>query len=303
MSVLPMQANWDAINEIYHSIQALQFPMKIKHVRGHQDRQTAYADLTLNAQLNVDADRYAGLYQDQYGCARPIVLRLPHNGVQIHQFSGTITSKLKSALRRCETERPLLNYIQHRNSWSHQHLKSINWKAHSSAIGRRKSRVHTVKLIHDILPTNDRVSKYHAYRTAKCPCCPCTAETRDHILCCPHDSRIQWRKQCIKALRKVCDHSDTRPYLTEILLDGLSAWFNGTTLDSELYPTQYHRLLQQQNDLGWRQLFNGRLSQEWATLQDNYLHQHKLVSKRRSGHLWTTTIIKCLWEQWDKVWK
>jgi hypothetical protein len=32
-------------------------------VRGHQDKNTSYDDLDLEAQLNVDADKYAGDFQ------------------------------------------------------------------------------------------------------------------------------------------------------------------------------------------------------------------------------------------------
>jgi hypothetical protein len=58
-----------------------------------------------------------------------------------------------------------------------------------------------------------------------------------------------------------------------ILLTALEAWFTNTPADFSQYPTQYSHLIQQQMQIGWRQLFNGHLSTEWSQLQDEHLHQ------------------------------
>ena len=54
--------------------------------------------------------------------------------------------------------------------------------------------------------------------------------------------------------------------------------------------------------IGWCQLFNGRLSKEWSRLQDEHLHQQGLHDKKTTGLLWATTISSKIWEEWTLIW-
>jgi hypothetical protein len=49
----------------------------------------------------------------------------------------------------------------------------------------------------------------------------------------------------------------TRPYLVDILLNGIDAWIHETPFDKLKYPAIYHRLIDEQSSLGWRQIFQG----------------------------------------------
>ena len=146
------------------------------------------------------------------------------------------------------------------------------------------------------------MSHYDQNRSEKCPSCPCPLEDRDHILRCPHQSRSSWRTSFLIALRKRCDQQDTQLYLQEILLDGIEAWFTNSTLESTQYPDRFASLISTQNCIGWCQLFNGRMSTEWARLQDHHLYQTNKSGKTRSGCLWTTSIIVCIWDNWQLLW-
>jgi hypothetical protein len=54
-----LRPDWDVLRSIADTL--LHFPApKLEHVYGHQDEKTAYDDLDLPAQLNVDADALAG---------------------------------------------------------------------------------------------------------------------------------------------------------------------------------------------------------------------------------------------------
>jgi hypothetical protein len=87
-----------------------------------------------------------------------------------------------------------------------------------------------------------------------------------------------------------------------ILLTALEAWLTNTPADFSQYPTQYSHLIRQQTQIGWRQLFNGRLSTEWSRLQDEYLYQQGLHNKKTTGLLWATTILSKIWEEWTSIW-
>jgi hypothetical protein len=152
-----------------------------------QDHDTPYDNLPLLAQLNVDADTAAGHFQSQHSCHRPHVPLLPHAGAQLQIDDATITYKHKSFIRNAAYGPPLLNYIQQCNQWNptimQYIMQYIDQDAHGLAIRRLfHLRVHLTKLIHNILPTNDNVSRWKSNRTKKCPSCPPSKEDRDHVL-------------------------------------------------------------------------------------------------------------------------
>jgi hypothetical protein len=135
-----LQADWDVTNEIIVSIRKLTLPPVLRHVKGHQDSQTAYASLSLEAQLNVDADAEAGYYQDLYPAQRPIIPRLPSNRVQLHIAGKVISSKTKKRILEAFTIPPYLQYIQKRFQWSDASTTSIDWNAYNQAIARFSTR-------------------------------------------------------------------------------------------------------------------------------------------------------------------
>jgi hypothetical protein len=298
-----LNPDWDVLQEIRHTLSDLTFRPTIQHIKGHQDRKIPYEHLSLPAQLNVDADTAAGKFQDAHGCARPHVPLFPHTGAQLNINQGTVTHNYKSTIRSAAHGPPLLQYIQQRNAWTPAILQSIDWRAHELAIGRQiHRRVHLTKLIHDILPTNNNVSRWQPNRLEKCPSCPHSFEDRDHVIRCPHQARHEWRQKFLISLRKTCDSINTRPNLQDILLTAIEAWFNDEIADFSRFPNIYSTLIYQQNVIGWRQIFNGRLSTEWSSLQDDYLNDKGIRTKKQTGQLWATHILTSIWDEWHVLW-
>jgi hypothetical protein len=182
-------------------------------------------------------------------------------------------------------------------------MQFIDWRVHELAIGRLiHQRVHLTKLIHDILPTNDNVSRWKKHRSAKCPSCPHPEEDRDHVLRCPHPARRAWRQTFLVTLRKKCDKLQTRPHLQDILITALDAWFADEPPNFTRFPPLYTALIYQQTQIGWRQLFNGRFSTEWSRLQDEYLTDQNLKTKKITGQIWATQLLLSIWEGWANLW-
>jgi hypothetical protein len=62
------------------TLKAMQIKPTLEHVKGHQDDHTTYVDLSLDAQLNVDAEVAAGFYQHHtYPKYQLVITQLPHN--------------------------------------------------------------------------------------------------------------------------------------------------------------------------------------------------------------------------------
>jgi hypothetical protein len=287
---ITLEADWDVLNEIRWTLANDGVGgVKISHIPSHQDKKQPYEELSLQAQLNVDADRLASKFQDIHGAPIPEVLLFPHSAAQVNlRNHGTITYRLPQMLRRAETELPLAKYIGERNGWSAAVMDTIDWQSHERAIKKNnKRRIHLTKLIHDILPTNHQVHRQDP-RRQQCPLCRngSVIEDRDHVIRCPGEQRAIWRAQTITSMENRCVTLNTDPMLATIMIDGLHMWMNTPeTLMPEKYPRKYDTLIRQQNRIGWRQLFSGRLCREWARLQNDYLyirHQRFLDTRRQT---------------------
>ena len=62
-----LEPDWDVLHEIKWTFHKQLKGGTLIHTKGHQDDKHKYDKLPLLAQLNVDADRLAGQYQDRYG--------------------------------------------------------------------------------------------------------------------------------------------------------------------------------------------------------------------------------------------
>jgi ribonuclease HI len=306
-----MIAEWDLLNEIQMSLRQLP-EVVLQYVKGHQDRNRTYASLPLFAQLNVDADDKAGEYQQEFGRPHPFVLLSPHAGVNIHFPEGTLTANVVSEIRRRTTGLPLKKYIQQRNKWHDSTMEAINWAAHAKALESQiNQRVHLTKLVHECLPTFSRNNRFKLGAARKCPGCQQADETRDHILRCPNDKYRNWRALFYEGIKKFHETADTSPLLRNLWNEAMEVWFATEIEDIQvspvLFPNELRRVIIQQNAIGWRQVFNGRFSNEWAQVQNEYTARRTTANSTcksvgLNGLQWQQKFILEIWKSWRKVW-
>jgi hypothetical protein len=92
--------DWDLIDELHNALAHFTQPTPFTHVLGHQDDKKKYADLALEAQLNVDADHEAGNYQWNYPpTVRNQVLLTLTTRVHLHIKHRTITGHYQHHIR------------------------------------------------------------------------------------------------------------------------------------------------------------------------------------------------------------
>ena len=199
----PLCPEWDIVVNIRRKLHLLP-DLILQHVRGHQDRRIQYHNLTLLAQLNVDADRKANQFQAEQGEDRPIALLAAEVGVHLVTPRGTITSRYASAIRHQASYGPLLKHIQKRNKWPAHTPTQVNWTAHGSALRKRnKRRSHFIKFVQGILSTNHSIHRHDPARRG-CPICNNQDETWMHIPRCTHSTRAIWRVTFLSELRNIC---------------------------------------------------------------------------------------------------
>jgi hypothetical protein len=128
-------------------------------------------------------------------------------------------------------------------------------------------------------------------------------ETRDHIITCSYKPRQRWRTSLLSKLRKAHDSDTSDHYLSDILVNGLHAWFQGTSLQTDRYPKRYHRLIDEQSSIGWRHLFNGHLTTQWRIKQDYHVRRRKINMRTHTGAVWSIRTLAILWTEFFALWK
>ena len=188
-------------------------------------------------------------------------------------------------------------------------MHSIHWEAHAQAIKRTSvPHTHLVKLLHSCLPTHSRVNKFDG-GSRKCPACASPQEDFHHILHCPYETRVQWRRTFLRDLRDHFLRTETSPSLSHLLMEGLRQWFSSLS-EIQLQPDAFHpslkSIIQQQNKIGWSQIFLGRFCTSWASHQQGYLvhlQRASLGDTKTQSVSWQTNLIKFVWERWYTLWK
>jgi len=196
-------------------------------------------------------------------------------------------------------------YLCNRFKWAPNVINTIDWESFTKII-RQMTQSHTtiVKRIHGIAPTGHIANRNNGTLSAKCPSCECEREDNNHIITCPADSRKEWRQATLRIAKTLQLHRSD-PTLKTILLEGLNKFLTQQTEVHETeYPTQYHPLIQEQNALGWDQLYRGRWSNQWSKMHTLYAENRpNWKSHEADGKQWVTIHGRMLLQQWLTLWK
>jgi hypothetical protein len=259
-------------------------------VQGHQDINAVYNDLVLEAQLNIDADKYAGDFQLTNGKFRPIVSLLPSCDAMLSIGGISVTSNYIKQLIRAYLEPKFIQYLQYRFYWPNETIEIIAWKCLSLAIQRINRDVLITKVCNLLLPTANTLCKMRYQNHDTCILCH-QYETRDHIIRCTAPLRIKWRQQYICALRKRLDSIETEFALKETPLStAIAEWLETGKVNVSNYPIKYANAILSQERDGWQHFFAGKITQEWLKLQAD--STNKTVGNKRDCYVWGASIVK-----------
>ena len=301
-----LDPEWDLLIEIQNTLQLLPH-VHLQYVKGHQDDRKSYSQLPLLAQLNVDADKRASLYQRMHGAQRPFTLMSPQTGVHLVTPQGTITAKHKVEMRLRSTGPGLQAYLKQKNHWTDREFDNVNWEAHGKALSSSPmKRVHLTKLLHEVLPTFHHEN--HIDRSNRqCMACSHADETIDHVIRCDSETRAAWRLDWGQRVEDFHARQNTYPLLRHVFREAMHQWMDNASPDAVspcLFPMEVRRLIIQQNEIGWRQIVRGRFSTEWERLQNDYYNRHRKKTRyRRTGTMWQKQLILLIWELWFELWK
>ena len=135
---------------------------------------------------------------------------------------------------------------------------------------------------------------------SNCPRCGTPDENTQHVTTCKdRDATDLWNAQ-LNDLMRWMQRRGTKPQITNTIIAGLRTWRLALPSLQDDDRRWDGICLQEQNEIGWFNFLQGRLSLEWRAKQEAY---YKAMGLRRTGRRWIEALIKKLWEiswtMWD----
>ncbi|CAJ1927586.1 unnamed protein product [Cylindrotheca closterium] len=137
--------------------------------------------------------------------------------------------------------------------------------------------------------------------------CPCCGEFEDHLhvpRCRAPSASAEWDRQTV-ALDLWLDTQVTDPAIKHALLSLLKGVCNPSLPSIRMVPGCLSSAFRSQQRIGYQGLLEGRLSRQWAPLQEEYLQSR---GSQRSPTLWASRLSHQLillgfqlWEHWNSV--
>ena len=110
-----MSPDWDVLQAIVSLLREFPKTPQLIHVKGHQDNNQTYAQLSMPAQLNVDADKLAGDFEYRPSDDPTIAPLIAGNSVSLQCPTGTISSKYRQNIRKMKSAPIMKQHICQNN--------------------------------------------------------------------------------------------------------------------------------------------------------------------------------------------
>jgi len=86
----------------------------------------------------------------------------------------------------------------------------------------------------------------------------------------------------------------------DTLCQAITCWLDSKPISISDYPPSHQTAVTQQTLIGWHQLFQGKLSQEWENIHGNSLSKS---NSKRPSHLWAANIVTLILHHTILLWE
>ena len=235
-------------------------------------------------------------------------LKLTRIGVLPGTWAGCIIQKslVNSDLYRNLKEHihgtELRKFLMTKYGWTEKTFKLVDWEEHDRQLKAFsiQQRVTLVKYIHGWLATQRRRFREGSSVTAQCPLCG-EEETRGHLFCCQYQQMKDIRQGLWAKLITDISH-DTDQGFRQIFIAGLATALGAiqpTEATKADWPTNLREAYQNQELVGWDQVFFGRICHQWESLSG----LSQLSTSALGTHRWVGKTIKNCWAFGLELWK
>ena len=298
----------DIILHIKSLLKHLPFRIKFKHVKGHQDKHSSYADLSPLAKLNVQMDTKAKQFftspinAPTYSLQSP---SLPGEMLSISDPHSRIVKDFGSNLRRHSTGHLAEAHMAKALNIPQYRLNLLDWKNFATLHKRQPRYIQSflTKSIYKHLPTTSRQKRWKQVEAATCPLCSATDETPNHLYQCTHNDVITHRRKFLKDLRDELTSIGTDPFIQRHLMRMLMQHCNKFDVSRIVTCNgnpEAVLALNEQAKIGIDNFLRGIIVWRLGAAQQLYLRSQR--NFKSTGDTWTRKLIQFLFTSSHSVW-
>ena len=267
-----LSPNWDIMEQSFHSLTDLAIQISWQTL---MDFKQQFQRLDYSPLLSFDSridhlKTHTKDFLEKYYQRIDYSPFLPSSMCMLISSTGTIHQNYHTAYREAVTIPALHHYLRTKHKWSPPTLADINWQwfTKATSLYRHASSNHLTKLVHNQLPTPDRLQKQGGkhWSSAICPHCQSDSrETFDHMLRCDHPAAIQFRIALPKAVTTHCTAYRAPSSVQQSLLLAVDIALGATPFHPHDTPSPQASalVLDAQAEIGWMPLLRGFLSHKW----------------------------------------
>jgi hypothetical protein len=124
-----------------------------------------------------------------------------------------------------------------------------------------------------------------------------------HLFTCTDAKQERLQQDLLLYIAKQ-QHSKEMPDIAQLLEWALSNCGNDDKwlVNKRNYPEELHRAIEDQNAIGWNQIYRGHISIEFSNAQELFYRWQQLPETTHNGHKWTRGLLHKIWETMLSLW-
>ena len=294
-------------HDLIWAIHSLRHEMTIdlcfKHVEGHQDKKS---ELPLDrwAQLNLLADaeakRHLSWYIQHPSHDYDLPIVTPHWSVRVN--GNTVTQDVRTTLQNYVNDSAMKKFLVRKGTLTNLTYDYVDWRSNGTAMRGLSfnERIWVTKHVSGFCGCGKMMERYKQWETSTCPRCGDCIEDNWHVLWCDETIARGLRHKLTTSVDTWLRENNSHPALHRLVVKALQSGDSvsfSSSVRGHLDPNIVN-LAQEQDRIGFRNFFYGRISKKWSSIQHEYLRLH-VPTSRRSGKSWAAGLIKQIY-RWSR---
>jgi hypothetical protein len=201
---------------------------------------------------------------------------------------------------------PIQQYYSKKYGWTTTIFDSISWMSQKKVLDHFdfQDQTRILKFVHGWLPTQSRLLKEGSSFSPRCKLCTELYGNNFHMLRCQHPAMQTIQEDTTTfLLRQLSDHGNSELInILQIAIEGSRYNSNWQPSLQDLSP-EWRRAIMEQNRIGWKHIFYGRISTCMITAMEDHYHTLNINTKQYSGERWAKKFIINIWTTILKLWK
>ena len=289
----------------------------LEHVKSHQDDDVDYEELSIEAKINVQCDKFVTKYftDPQPSCPK-LLQKIPHYPQQKVSISNNftrITNNFRSNIHKYKVGH--LAEKQCAKTWKIRasNLPLLDWENLRKEFRSRKNytRFQLVKAIHRQWPVMKREKQWNGAQSDLCPLCKNSVEDALHVFQCNHPLIKLHRTKNLTDLRSSLQKYKTSPLITNHvcrILNQICGGFPVSILEvnstnmCEQIKILSQAITVQHEKIGFQNMLYGLVTPLFTHSQSHYLKRNNF-GRNYTADKWGRWFVRSMFDLTLSLWK